>query len=314
MSTFSTGAGRLTRKYTPILLIHGITLSEDHDCRNFDNLHKRLRTKTWRPAYQATIAEPAYYYGDGGKCDHAISHHGRHDRHFGDYDALPVTHTKTASNGPHRGGQGHTLNTNIRHLAYHLAWYIHDHYTARKEPLGVSIVAHSMGAVVTRYALAMVDHEPRFRHGFRTAVRVNDVVLASGPHRGAPVAQLCPGISAVIMPIQCSQLDPGKADDKSSFLWDLNAYGQNPQQATGTDWTLLGSKDDQVVPDWSASYMRAHKKFTYADGEDLRHSDMVKNFSSCPCKGFQSWHNATPWTSVSLRQPSRLIDAQLWEK
>ncbi len=82
----------------------------------------------------------------------------------------------------HRGDRGHNNDADIRHLAYHLANYIHKHFVkGRDNPIKVSIVAHSMGAIVTRYALAMAARgEPGFPPVF-----VNDVVLAGGPHRGS---------------------------------------------------------------------------------------------------------------------------------
>ncbi len=79
-------------------------------------------------------------------------------------------------------GTTHSNNTSIRHLAWHLANYIATNFTARD--LVVDVVAHSMGGLMIRYALAKqgVDSFPR--------LKVEDVVTLGSPHNGASFAAL----------------------------------------------------------------------------------------------------------------------------
>src|SRR5215471_9694242 len=55
------------------------------------------------------------------------------------------------------GTTSHNRNTDIRHLAYHLAWYLWDEFSSRGR--NVQIVGYSMGGLIVRWALdATQDH------------------------------------------------------------------------------------------------------------------------------------------------------------
>ncbi len=89
----------------------------------------------------------------------------------------------------------------------------------------------------------------------------------------------------------------------------MNAW--NPQPATGTDWTTVGSHDDSVVQEWSAAFMGAHQRFNY-DNEGFGHPELLQNWGGCPCEGWHSHNGATPWKQTwTIPQPSELIDRQL---
>ncbi|WP_327355052.1 hypothetical protein [Streptomyces sp. NBC_01304] len=54
----------------------------------------------------------------------------------------------------------------------------------------------------------------------------------------------------------------------------LRALAANPQSAQGTDWTLIGSDADTVVPSASALAMGAAHKVVYDAGSGLDHADL----------------------------------------
>ncbi|MFI2206037.1 esterase/lipase family protein [Streptomyces sp. NPDC020192] len=153
-----------------------------------------------------------------------------------------------------------TLNTPLETIGLDLAWDIYNHYTLRGMP--VDIIAHSMGGLITRYAL---DAVAKHVHGAPPKLYVEDVATLGTPHDGANqrYTDLCK------FKLQCRQMAPG-----SDFLKSL---GRNPQSAMGTDWTLIGSGDDKYVPLPSAIDL-AHSnwghKVEYPWFDGLSHTDL----------------------------------------
>src|SRR5512142_325247 len=130
-----------------------------------------------------------------------------------------------------------TVNTSIHELGRDLANLIYTQYTRQHRPVAVS--AHSMGGLILRAALdGVATHQP----GFPAQLRVTDVITSGTPHAGTGAATGC---AATV--VECAQMLPG-----SSFLTSL---GHNPQGTGSTDWTLVGSSGDEVVPACSAVAM-----------------------------------------------------------
>jgi pimeloyl-ACP methyl ester carboxylesterase len=140
--------------------------------------------------------------------------------------------------------------------------YVHDTYSSQNIP--VDVVGHSMGGLIARGAVqGSAAGEP----GFAGPLRVEDAVTLAAPHAGAAwYSYLC-------FWGQCSQLKPGAAD----LGW--LATTPDPQALGGTDWTVLGSTADDVVPDASALSMGVpdERKVRYTD---LEHSDYQSNATS----------------------------------
>lgn len=140
-----------------------------------------------------------------------------------------------ADNVPDRADN--TVNTSIHELGRDLANLIYTRYTRHHRPVAVS--AHSMGGLVVRAALdGVATHQP----GFPAHLRITDVVTSGTPHAGTGEATRC---AATI--VECAQMVP-----ESRFLHRL---GHNPQGVGSTDWTLVGSSGDEVVPARSAVAM-----------------------------------------------------------
>ncbi len=134
-------------KSTPVILVHAFDPPPlaDADCKEtFGKLRRRLKTaqKGYRAAFRS-VRTVAYYNGDSN-CKDVLSKYGRHHYHHGS------GHVSSKEGSDHDGIVGHDQDANIRHLAMHLAWYIYDEYGDSKRH--VSIVAHSMGGLVARYA------------------------------------------------------------------------------------------------------------------------------------------------------------------
>ena len=151
----------------------------------------------------------------------------------------------------------------VRELGRLLAWDIYNRYT--RHNVSVDAVGHSMGGLIIRAAVTGVQKKTK---GFPPRLYVEDVVTLSTPHTGAGFARLCGGS-------QCADMRP-----KSAFLKWLNS---NPQSTQGTDWTLIGTGDDDAV-NWksavsytkTAGWMSAGHKVVFYSGQKLEHSTVYK--------------------------------------
>ena len=158
-----------------------------------------------------------------------------------------------------------------------LAWQIYEYHS--KQGKTVDLLAHSMGGLVARAALTGVAARAE---GFPPHLYVEDVVTLSTPHTGTPFAHLC-GTT------QCQEMRPG-----SDLLGGLQP---NPQSAHGTDWTLLGSDDDNLVSAASATDVTAEHKIVYAKGQGVDHSAITDVYTG----EFRArhWHHQnTTWLAT----------------
>jgi pimeloyl-ACP methyl ester carboxylesterase len=255
----------------PIYFIHGWNLNADTDCaatwgamtKNFNAWGlKGTRDLANLKAGQIPFHTVAYYHGDKN-CNTRIDADGDHSK------SLPLPAAPLPGPQPHREGSS-TPNTPIEHLAYHLAWNIYDTYSSRNVP--IDVVAHSMGGLIIRYALAATE---RHVADFPPYLLVEDVVTLGTPHGGSRGHRFAPSL-------QGSEMDPG-----SSFIKSLVKFGFNPQGRGGTDWTTAGSDDDTAVAadravgtdrdrDPRDKYIGSQHKVWYTAVNHLEHSDYYK--------------------------------------
>jgi pimeloyl-ACP methyl ester carboxylesterase len=190
---------------TPVIFVHGLnrSVAPGSDC---DKDFSRMRGAFRRWGHRGGFTSVAYYRNDSG-CDHWINHHGRHRTHYG-------------GGGEHFPPGKHSANTDIRHLGYHLAWFIWEHYS--RQGTRVDVVGHSMGGLIIRYAIAQTQRDhPRFP----PFLNVRDVVTLGTPHGGARWYAIgCPYD-------QCQQMRAG-----SDFLVWLERNAWNPQGACHKVW------------------------------------------------------------------------------
>lgn len=171
----------------------------------------------------------------------------------------PKSHTQWLPEGHESGASGceaplvHSAFTNIEHLAYHFAWWVYWFYQSNPQDLhAIDLVAHSMGGLIVRYALHEVALGPDKAPGWPPYLAIEDVVTMGTPHLGSRWA--CPLSSYT----EAREMCPG-----SGLLKFLNAEAQDPQGATQTDWTLIGSQCDDIVYAGSATGMSAEHKLMY---------------------------------------------------
>jgi triacylglycerol esterase/lipase EstA (alpha/beta hydrolase family) len=172
-----------------------------------------------------------------------------------------------------------THETPIKELGRDLAWMVYNLETVNGR--SVDLVGHSMGGLIIRAALTGVA---RREAGFPATLYVEDVVTFATPHLGTSWAQTCPTQ-------QCMDMRPG-----SGFLqWLL----QGPQSTQGTDWTLVGADNDDIVTEGSATGMSSnvgHKHIYHTDG--MEH-DRIHHWSA-DIHSVTSWHHYTrTWTTTS---------------
>jgi hypothetical protein len=209
----------------PVLLIHGIDVDPrggyNNNCANtWGPLQSFLRTHGFADRPLLTLS---YYNGDA-QCDRSISE-----------STDPTLGNKYFDGtGAHAGpGGAHTLEAAIEHLGYHLAWWIYNEYSRHGVP--VDVVGHSLGGLMIRYALGMVD---KGTVGFPPKLLIDDALTLGSPHGGAR-----PGLFVHLCgKRQCSEMAPG-----SGFLTGLERDAWNPQGDGGTDWTAMGSDGDSYV-------------------------------------------------------------------
>ena len=163
----------------------------------------------------------------------------------------------TFSSGKQNGGN--TNATDIRHLAYQLAWWIHDNYSSKGLP--VDLVGHSMGGLITRSML----------YGFNTdksyppVLLIEDSVTVSTPHLGLAVTTTTGVGCTATTSLQCTQMGDG-----SSYIKELKAKGRGPRGTGGTDWTAIGAtKSDvasaKVLTDMGADHVVVLAKSAHTD-------------------------------------------------
>ena len=192
-------------------------------------------------------------------------------------------------------GGVHDRYVSIRHLGYEFAWMVYQRYSRYGET--VDIVAHSMGGLIARYALAQVQ---RGNAEFPPSLLVEDVVTLGTPHNGSGYASWC-------WTTQCGDMSPG-----SSFLNWVRSYAWNPQVTGGTDWTNVGSVDDGTVSSSSATDMGAAHKVIYQGSANIGHSDYYTSTSTAASAHvhyndyggtWYSWSSAywpVRWSATSL--------------
>jgi pimeloyl-ACP methyl ester carboxylesterase len=187
-------------------------------------------------------------------------------------------------------GTTHTNNTSIRHLSWHLANYIATNFTAHGVP--VDVVAHSMGGLMIRYALAKqgFDEFPK--------ILVEDVVTLGSPHNGASFAMLA-GTT------QGAEMEPS-----STLIAWLKANAGNPQGKGGTDWTAIGSHGDMIVQEDSATSMPVPHRWRYTTSPDwIFHRDYMESSADSTRRAQYPCVTGPGWCEKSTFYPVQMIEA-----
>ncbi len=199
----------------PIVFIHGLDWQGDPglSCSStFGAMINKLRAL----GYTGAMNTVSYYQYDTG-CTNSINSSG------GNPGAWYATQ--------HAAGGSHNANTDIRHLGYHLAWWIYNAYSSRG--ITIDAVGHSMGGLILRYAISEVE---RHNSVFPPYLYVEDALTLGSPHGGSNWFTL------FCTQAQCAQMRMG-----SSFLVGMESTAWEPDASGGTDWTSFGSDSDEAV-------------------------------------------------------------------
>jgi len=207
-------AARTDTADKPIYLVHGHAGGSATDCAQWKTLRDAFRSWGSTGAFKTV----AFYYRDQ-HCNTNISLSGS-----------PAPRHRVVARGAHKRGS-HTSNAPIAHLAYHLAWNIYDTYSKRGRP--VDVIAHSMGGLIIRYAVAATQ---RHEFDFPPYLLVEDVVTMGAPHGGLR-GYIPQDISAEV-----NEMTRG-----SKLLRYLERNAWNPQARDATDWLTMGSAADDAV-------------------------------------------------------------------
>lgn len=130
--------------------------------------------------------------------------------------------------------------------------YIQQTYTSTGQV--VDLAGHSMGGLIIRGAIQGAAEK---QAGF-APIMVEDALTISTPHGGTNSSSFC-------WSTQCRAMAKTNADIK----W--LATNGNPQSLTATDWTVIGSKSDEIVSISSALAMTldANHTVTYTGPSHL---------------------------------------------
>ncbi|HEX2038733.1 MAG TPA: hypothetical protein VHF47_03255 [Acidimicrobiales bacterium] len=256
---------RTDNRSKPVVYIHGYNAFGDGtDCNMWATMDNTLRS--W--GLTGSKVTVRYYKGDVN-CTHALENYGSPGVHFDP------------------GTNSYDRYVRLEHLGYELAWMIHREFSSRG--VTVDVVAHSMGGLITRYALAQVA---RGHADFPPYLYVEDIVTLGTPHAGTGWANFC-------WTTQCEQMRPG-----SSFVNWLASNAPNPQGSGGTDWTAVGSYNDEIVSETSAVSMSASHKVLYHPSADVLHGDYYVDTTDARTADvsyndfggtWYSWYDA-PWS------------------
>jgi hypothetical protein len=188
-----------------------------------------------------------------------------------------------AHSGPYgHEGTSHDNDTDIRHLAWHFANWV-DSYIPDDPP--VDVVAHSMGGLIVRFALGK-------QTGIWPALNLEDVVTLGTPHGGVNFASWTGTV-------QGEQMEPD-----SFFTSWLAQNAPNPQGSGGTEWTIIGSRGDLVVPRGTATNMQAPERVRYgllpwpiAHGGYM-HEDQDRNAGLWLGEEYQTFYTLGPMSMI----------------
>jgi hypothetical protein len=216
-----------TNRAIPLLLVHGFN---DSCAAAWDTLGYKQDKQTQLPQPNSTahtylagqftnIKEVGYYTPDAG-CDENLNN----DSNL----------TQCNLFGGSASDYG-TKSDRLDRLSCLLAWYVYDYYTQYGAP--VNILAHSMGGLLTRYALGATASQ--WAH-FPPVLWVNNVVTVATPHGGVWGVYHNAAAASGLGSVELDMMDPGNAG--YSFMNVIGSY-QKPQGFDGTRWALIGASD-----------------------------------------------------------------------
>lgn len=266
------------------------------------------------------------YYGGAcartdwpNRLDDTAVYHGLHHKRYANEHEIE-------NDGCDGTGASHNLNTDYRHLAYHVAWFIYDEFSQGGK--AVDVVAHSMGGLMIRYAMGATE---RGEEDWPPYLFIENVVTVASPHGGTKPA--CGGFwdsKAHWKGYQASQFCRGSEVAKDMMANMRHPNGRQGNTFVRTYWMTMGSDHDwAVIPTSRSVEMDADYKIIHFNDYDrfgntrpgreecqgdpeYGHSDLHQDFEEVPgdrCiawmytghasynKDWQAW----PWWDKAMR-------------
>lgn len=226
-----------------VVFVHGLDKkagsgSQSHDCASY---FADLLADFPQRGFAGALHTVGYYDGNSN-CSHWLHDYGDPSAHHGD------------------GSGSLTSGTSIRHVGYRLAWYLWHEHTSQGRTVGV--VGHSMGGLVSRYAVGMTAAgHPEFP----PYLSVRNLVTVGTPHTGSGLAWFC-------YSLQCSELRPG-----STTLAAIGAADGGPSGVLNR--IAVASSYDEAVSESSATAMPAAAWVAY-DWPWYTHSGLLRDTST----------------------------------
>lgn len=256
----------------PVLIVHG---RDNYDMGGYGTLKTYLQN-----AGYTNVRRVGYY---GGECnvEERAEHHGSHNNWYG---GSGEHSSKTGCTGG-AGAQVHDLDTDIMHMAYHLAWMVNDHWSASGTT--VDMLGHSMGGLMMRYAIAKSGSGGVWP----AKLRVEDATTMGTPHGGLGTSW-CKWSPWADVRQMCS--------DNSFITW-MKSSAQNPQGNGGTDWTLMASDCDgwvawNLAVDMSAAHKVVYMSPCYGHSDYYTDvstaSDATVDYMDAPATSWSRWSTA----------------------
>ncbi|GEM_PF-1965790 len=189
-----------------------------------------------------------------------------------------------------------TVGTNhekLEHVSCEFAWFLWNSFSSAG--INVKIVAHSMGGLITRYAIQKVQQgDP----AFPPLLYVSDVVTFSTPHGALTYDQ------TKLSDYFCGFCTQSTEMGTGSFMTDITNH-DHPSALNGTDWTLIGSLCNCDPLDWQS-------QATYMSNSGGQSNNHRIGYSSAPaCPGQPGWPDGYDHGNWSNDQCDT-FDASYW--
>jgi pimeloyl-ACP methyl ester carboxylesterase len=274
---------------TPVILLHGfappsVTKNKlqarwaGHDCSGYWNTMTAGLLGVGVPTDKITTV--GYYQNNNPACEVQLGGWGPNGNDPGSHVLYMDSNDHCSLQCP--GSHKHTADTNVRHLAYHFAWYLWWKFSKKGQP--VTIVAHSMGGLITRYAMRATNEGIKSGAGvalFPPYLLVNNVVTVETPHQGSEWKNgtIC-GVRIGVLTLKWDQCEDLRHAPLSQVQNFFNDHGKlfPPRGNGGTDWTLVHSQGDCISPVGPSTAFKADHRVLYSGSLSGDDCSAAKNF------------------------------------
>jgi acylphosphatase len=240
-----------------VLLLHGLEGQSTANCYHSPTFTPPNDYSRWDGFVQVNNASFAGYHWDPPLI-HALSYYTDDVGCDDDIGRVDPTAPCDGYYGNNSDSNEGTNNEDIRHLACRFYWYVYDNYTLQGKY--VHILAHSMGGIITKWALSMAGHDSTY---FPYPLLVYNVVTLSTPFQGVPSDFDLAARFGCSLCFEGLQLENGSSQSIIQDLYNfpstegawtvISSFGQNPNGGTYCDTVEFSNPYTTVTPGPSLS-------------------------------------------------------------